>query len=86
MFYDEFGVYEINKNDKVLHVDIYQEDEDWVLYVSKPRGLVEIALLKNDMEDFDFDGFFDYSYKYVYNNFDVIIDNINTLEQVYKCL
>ena len=86
MFYDEFGVYEINKNDKVLHVDIYQEEEDWVLYVSKPRGLVEIALLRNDMGEFDFDEFFDYSYKYVYNNFDVIVDNINTLEQVYKCL
>ena len=86
MFYDEFGVYEINKNDKVLHVDIYQEDEDWVLYVSKPSGLVEIALLRKDMEDLGFDVFFDYSYKYVYNNFDSIIDNINTLEEVYKCL
>ena len=86
MFYDEFGVYEINKNDKVLHVDIYQEEDDWVLYASKPYGKIEIALLRKDMEEFDFDEFFDYSYKYVYNNFDVIIENINTLEQVYECL
>ena len=81
MSYDEFSAYEINKNDKVLHVDIYQEEEDWVLYVSKAYGKIELTLLIIDKEEFDFDEFFDYSYKYVYNNFDVIIDKINTLEQ-----
>lgn len=102
MCYDEFGVYHVQqtetrfdgpnewynqKVDSYLDIDIYQIDDEWVCYVSKPNGNVDYVLIRRETNEFwDFDRFLKLCIANTQQSFDYIKKNLDMLEAIYETI
>lgn len=100
MFYDEYGVYNVQqvemifdgpneyhmqKVDRYIDIDIYQRDDEWLCYVSLTDGNVDYVLMRKDINEFwDFDRFLEACVSNVQINFDHIHKNLEMLEKIYE--